>query len=410
MKDMEYLKTVNRTIAIGNRRVVITFDENNVPIIHSGILPGDYLCWSHKRGWYCSASADNPGNIVGIFINEKGNYLPVKALTEAPCSSKDVKLYKMPSLRDLKEIENVRDILDNSLAAAGFAKLPGDLLSAFWSCDDRFYNRIKRPLIIDSYNKLCEKYQIKNEPFLKLQGMVVTTFAEEGKPELDLRKNHKLLLVSTGAKDVSNQIFWVLYEFSPNVFYVLNDKLVASDPLKTEDYKKLLSMPEVRKRIYFPEADMKNLMFVYEDGTLSEQVEQKMILGIPFTFRDGARAIVRPYPFVCYSFDEFRQLCSKLVCFPNKKWSFPKREHLVELAHCDSFRKMQRNVGIDEEWREEWAYSSNPQGGNIANAWMVPIVRPACCSVDWAYKNLSLPASVHTTLNDFIHVLFVMYL
>lgn len=34
-------------------------------------------------------------------------------------------------------------------------------------------------------------------------------------------------------------------------------------------------MPEVRKRIYFPEADMKNLMFVYEDGTLSEQVEQK---------------------------------------------------------------------------------------------------------------------------------------
>lgn len=135
-----------------------------------------------------------------------------------------------------------------------------------------------------------------------------------------------------------------------------------------------------------------------------------MILGIPFTFRDGARAIVRPYPFVCYSFDEFRQLCSKLVCFPNKKWSFPKREHLVELAHCDSFRKMQRNVGIDEEWREEWAYSSNPQGGNIANAWMVPIVRPACCSVDWAYKNLSLPASVHTTLNDFIHVLFVMYL
>lgn len=295
---MEYLKTVNRTIAIGNRRVVITFDENNVPIIHSGILPGDYLCWSRKRGWYCSASADNPGNIVGIFINEKGNYLPVKALTEAPCSSKDVKLYKMPSLRDLKEIENVRDILDNSLAAAGFAKLPGDLLSAFWSCDDRFYNRIKRPLIIDSYNKLCEKYQIKNEPFLKLQGMVVTTFAEEGKPELDLRKNHKLLLVSTGAKDVSNQIFWVLYEFSPNVFYVLNDKLVASNPLKTEDYKKLLSMPEVRKRIYFPEADMKNLMFVYEDGTLSEQVEQKMILGIPFTFRDGARAIVRPYPFV----------------------------------------------------------------------------------------------------------------
>ena len=115
--------------------------------------------------------------------------------------------------------------------------------------------------IIDSYNKLCEKYQIKNEPFLKLQGMVVTTFAEEGKPELDLRKNHKLLLVSTGAKDVSNQIFWVLYEFSPNVFYVLNDKLVASDPLKTEDYKELLSMPEVRKRIYFPEADMKNLMF-----------------------------------------------------------------------------------------------------------------------------------------------------
>lgn len=103
MKDMEYLKTVNRTIAIGNRRVVITFDENNVPIIHSGILPGDYLCWSRKRGWYCSASADNPGNIVGIFINEKGNYLPVKALTEAPCSSKDVKLYKMPSLRDLKK-------------------------------------------------------------------------------------------------------------------------------------------------------------------------------------------------------------------------------------------------------------------------------------------------------------------
>lgn len=70
-------------------------------------------------------------------------------------------------------------------------------------------------------------------------------------------------------------------------------------------------MPEVRKRIYFPEADMKNLMFVYEDGTLSEQVEQKMILGIPFTFRDGARAIVRPYPFVCYSFVSFRQLCSK---------------------------------------------------------------------------------------------------
>lgn len=47
-----------------------------------------------------------------------------------------------------------------------------------------------------------------------------------------------------------------------------------------------------------------------------------MILGIPFTFRDGARAIVRPYPFVCYSFDEFRQLCSKLVCFPNKNGAF----------------------------------------------------------------------------------------
>lgn len=119
----------------------------------------------------------------------------------------------MPSLRDLKEIENVRDILDNSLAAAGFAKLPGDLLSAFWSCDDRFYNRIKRPLIIDSYNKLCEKYQIKNEPFLKLQGMVVTTFAEEGKPELDLQEKSQLLLVSTGAKDVSNKFFGFCMSF-----------------------------------------------------------------------------------------------------------------------------------------------------------------------------------------------------
>lgn len=82
MKDIEYLKTVNRTIADwqSSRRYYVC--ENNVPIILRNSSRADYLCWTVKEVGTVLLRADNPGNIVGIFINEKGNYLPVKALTE----------------------------------------------------------------------------------------------------------------------------------------------------------------------------------------------------------------------------------------------------------------------------------------------------------------------------------------
>lgn len=408
--NLESLKTVDRTIAIGNRRVVITFDGEGTPIINSGILPGDYLCWSRKKGWYCSASADNPDKIEGIFIDDEGNYMSVNALKEPPCQSHDINLYNMPPLRVFRKIESIRETLNNSLTAAGFEILSADLLTAFWSCDDRFYNRRKRPLLIKSYRELCKKYQIKKGSYLDVKGTVVRTIAEEGGAEIDLLKAHKLLLVNTGGSNSSNQAYWVLYEFAPNNFYVLQSKLFASAPLRQEDYKKLLSMPEVIKRRFFPEAEMKSLMFTYEDGTQSEQVEEKKMLGIPYIFKDGARAIVRPYPFVCFSFDEFKQICSKLVCFQDKNWSFSKREHLVELAHSDIFNALLHDIGIDANWRSEWAYNQSPSDGDIADTWMVPVVSPYLWDVDDAYERTSLPSRTYTTLNDCIRVLFVMYM
>lgn len=410
MADLDCLKTVDRTIAIGNRRVVITFDAEKAPTVYAGILPGDYLCWNRKRGWYCSASVVNPEDLAGIFIDREGYYLSANALAEPPCKSKGVKLYNMPPLRDFRKIEGIREILDNSLTAAGFEKLPDDLSAAFWSCDDRFYNRIKRPLLIKSYRKLCEKYRIKGEPFLEVKGTVVRTFAEEGKPELDLLKAHKLLLVNAGGQDSSNQVFWVLHEFMPNIFYILNNTLRAPASLRREDYEKLLSMPEVRKFISFPKTEIKDLMFTYEDGTQSEQLEQKEMLGIPVAFRDGTRAIVRPYCFLCFNFDEFRQTCARLPKFEDKKWSLPKREHLVELAHHGVFNEMLRKLGIREEWSREWAYTQEPFRIDVAETYMSPVMMPAYWTVEEAYERIQSSARTHTTINDCVRILFIMYL
>lgn len=417
MNDLESLKTIDRKIAVGNRRVVITFDEKDVPMIYSGILPGDYLCCSPKKGWYCSASVDNPAYVAGIFIDEEGNYLSVAALDDAPCRRKDINLYNMPSFRELKKIENIREVLNNSLTAVGFEKLPQDLSAAFWSCDDRFFNRVKRPLLIQNYKKVSKKHQIKITPFISVKGRVLRTFVEDGE-EIDLRKKYKLLLVDTEEKNSSSQFFWVLYELAQNVFYVFNQKLKLSNPIQEDAYQKLLKMPEVRKRLYFPKDGMNNWMFVYEDGTVSGQVKQKKMLGIPFTFRDGARAIVHPYTFRCFDFSEFRKFCSNLGSLEGKKWSLPKREHLVELVHCSAFNQMQNKTRLNqmrnednvyEKWNGEWAFKYNPLKGNIVDTWMVPVVRPTCMNVASAYENPLLSTHVMTTLNDGIRVLFVMY-
>ena len=409
MINLECLKTVDRTIAVGNRRVMVTFDKSNVPIIYSGILPGDYLCWSPKRGWYCSASVDNPKNIMGIFIDEEGNYFSVISYNQEPCLRRYIKLRNMPSLNDLKKIENVREILDNSLIAAGFEKLPADFSKAFWSCDDRFFNRQKRPLLIQSYKKLQEKYQIKSNPFVNINGEIIRTYIEERKPVVDLYKSYKILLVDTGEQDGDKQIYSVLYEFEPSIFYILTNKLKASAHLQQEDYKRLLSMQELRRRLYFPKIKTENLKFLYEDGTLSEQLEQKKVLGIPFMFQDGTPAIVYPYPFVCNDFEEFRQFYSKLISLKNKVWSFPKYEHLIELAHSSAFKQMQCKVNACENWQQEWAFAYVLQQGDIRHTWMVPVEKPAYVDVADAYKKDAVPIGVRTTLNDNIRVLFVMY-
>lgn len=406
MTVLDCLKTVDRTIAIGNRRVVITFDRENVPTIHAGILPGDYLCWNRKKGWYCSASVVKPEDLFGIFINQDGSYLPVDVLKEPPCGRKAVKLYNMASLRDFGRISAVRAILDNSLVAAGLDKLPADLSAAFWSCDDRFYNRIKRPLFIKKYHKLREKHQIKGEPFINVRGDVVRTYAEGGKPEVDLLETHKLLLVNSN----DNGTFLILHEVAPSIFYVLERSLKTEGCLARQDYEKLISLPEVRKKLSLPAIEMADLRFTYEDGTQSDQPEEKPQLGIPVTFRDGARGIVRPYCFLCFDFGEFREMCARLPKFEKKKWTLPKREHLVELAHHDVFNEMLCKLGIREEWRGEWAFTQDPFHIDIAKTWMSPVVTPCYWNVEEAYERTKTGASTSTTLNDCVRILFIMYL
>lgn len=404
MRTLDFLKDVDRTIAVGSRRVVITFSED-VPEFYNGILSGDYLAFNRKKGWYCSASVVRPEELSGIFINDKGDYIPLRTWSDAPCAKKDVKLHNMPSLQQFREIEAVRQIIDNSLSAVGLEKLPADMSAAFWSCDDRFFNKKKRPLLIKKYRKLQEKYLLPEMPFMNITGEVIRELPDISGQMVDLLQEFNLLLVR---KDGQGQC-WILHEDSPSVFYVLNKTIAIIDAPQNGDFERLMSIKEVKKNIPQPQDELQDLLFTYEDGSQYEKPQQRKLLGIPFTFRDGARAIVNPCPFLCFDFEKYKAFCDSLPQYQNKKWSFAKREHLVELAHNEAFRRMQNELDIDLIFSGEWAFSQVVEG-DIAEAWMVPVVSPDYWDVDKAYKNVNRPAHTMTTLNDCIHVMFVMYL
>lgn len=404
MRTFDFLKDVDRTIAVGNRRVVITFSED-VAEFYNGILPGDYLAFNRKKGWYCSASVVRSEELSGIFINDKGDYIPLRMWSDAPCAKKDVKLHNMPSLQQFREIEAVRQIIDNSLSDAGLEQLPADMSAAFWSCDDRFFTKKKRPLLIKKYRKLQEKYLLPEMPFMDITGEVIRELPDISGQMIDILQEFNLLLVR---KNEQGQC-WILHEDSPSVFYVLNKTITVNAVPQNGDFERLMSIKEVKKNIPQPKDILQDLLFTYEDGSQYEKPQQKKLLGIPFTFRDGVQAIVNPCPFLCFDFEKYKAFCDNLPQYQDKKWSFAKREHLVELAHNGMFRRMQHELDIDLIFSGEWAYSQVAKG-DIAEAWMVPVVTPDIWAVDEAYKNVNRPAHTVTTLNDCVHVMFVMYL
>lgn len=410
MSTFEFLKDVDRTIAVGNRRVVITFDERELPQIHNGIMPGDYLFRNHKNGLYCSASICKEDVLVGIFINTKGDYILLSSLKEKPCRRENIKLRECPSNKKFQEIEEILPIINNSLIAMKREPLPKDLSSYFWGSENRFFYNKKRPLKkhllkIKNYWKLNEdRRYLENRAFVTVWGGILRRLNKNRLCCVDILKEHGLLLIHQD----EGEPFHILYQTSPNVFYILNSRLYTRGWPYDGYYQKLLSIPEVKKGLkLFPEK-LKHGFFTYKDWSQSGQWNRKNFLGISFIFRDGWRAVIYPYSFSCGSLADYKKIVSGLPKYIDTPWNFLKREHLIEISHSIIFKKKLKAMGINESFEGEWACSQNLKE-NILNVEDVESVYPNSWSTEDAYKYSEWKTRSFVTLGENIKFLLAMY-